>query len=582
MADDPSGARSELRHFLDVLRTRWPSIAIVVATVVAAALYFTVRQEGIYRSETRVLLRSPLASPGVNPNQLFNMETEAAVAGSPAIAEIALTDSTVDADDESVLLQGLQVETGGTQILSFSYTGPDPAEARDRARALATAYLRYRLDQVEGAVEPLQDEFLDGQEELEQVRDEMGQTTDPRRLAQLQSRAQHLGSLLVSLEERLGRALPGALTSASVGDIIQPATFPTTPTGPNTSRNVLLALVVGLLLGVGVAMLRETIEDRVRDVAEMEQRVGGIVLGVIPRPPGRRWRRPSRVVTLDQPDSAAAQAYGALRTAIQFAAAERRKVILVTSANYGEGKTATVANLGVALAQSGSEVLLVSADLRRPMLESFFNPDAASGLRGALRSGGGPMSRTREQLYAEAKHRGIQGRSKMSKAQLQRAVASNRAGLTSLLHGEDSFEKVLIETGVPGLRLLPAGPFTPNPSIVLGSDRVGRLLEDMKLRADLILIDAPPVLPVPDSTILAVHSDMILLVAEAWATTGRSIVEATHQLNSVRQSSIAGILIGTNRRWAGAEGSRLLDHSAFEATDGSANGGSAVSSTRSA
>ena len=582
MADDPSGARSELRHFLDVLRTRWPSIAIVVATVVAAALYFTVRQEGIYRSETRVLLRSPLASPSLNPNQLFNMETEAAVAASPAIAEIALTDSTVDADDESVLLRGLQVETTDTQILNFSYTGPDPAEARDRLRALATAYLQYRVDQIEAAVEPLQDEFLDVQEELAQVRDRMGETDDARRLAQLQSRAQHLGSLLVSLEERLGRALPGALTSTSVGDIIQPATFPTKPTGPNTSRNLVLALVVGLLLGIGVAMLRETIEDRVRDVAEMEQRIGGIVLGVIPRPPGPRWRRQSRLVILDQPDSAAAQAYGALRTAIQFAAAERRKVILVTSPSYGEGKTATAANLGVALAQSGSQVLLVSADLRRPVLESFFNPNAAAGLRGALRSGGGPKGGTKEQLYEEAKRRGIQGRSKMSKAQLQRAVASNRAGLTSLLHGEDSIETVLIETGVPGLKLLPAGPSTQNPSILLGSDRVARLLEDIKVRADLILIDAPPVLPVPDPTILAVHSDMVLLVAEAWGTTGRSIVEATHQLNSVRQSSIAGVLIGTNRRWAGTERSRSLDHSALQAMDGSAKGGSAVSSTRSA
>jgi Mrp family chromosome partitioning ATPase/capsular polysaccharide biosynthesis protein len=582
MADDPSGARSELRHFLDVLRTQWPSIAIIVAMVVAAALYYTVRQEGIYRSETRVLLRSPLASPSLNPNQLFNMETEAAVAASPAVAEIALRDSAVDADDETVLLGGLQVETGGTQILSLSYTGPDPAEARDRVRALAGAYLQYRLDQIEAATEPLQDEFVDVQEELERVRDEMGETDNPRRLAQLQSRAQHLGSLLVSLEERLGRGLPGALTTASVGDIIQPATFPTERSGPNIRRNLLLALVVGLLLGVGVAMLRETIEDRVRDVAEMEHLVGGIVLGVIPRPPGPRWRRPSRLVTLDQPDSAAAQAYGALRTAIQFAAAERRKVILVTSASYGEGKTATAANLGVALAQSGSQVLLVSADLRRPALESFFNPDASSGRLGALRSGGGAKARTKDQLYAEAKRRGIQGRSKMSKAQLQRAVASNRAGLTSLLHGEDSFEEVVIETGVRGLSLLPAGPSTPNPSIVLGSDRVARLLDDMKLRADVILIDAPPVLPVPDSTILVPHSDMVLLVAEASATPGRSIAEAAHQLNSVRQSSIAGVLIGINRRWSGTQRSRSLDRSAFEAMDGSANGGSAVSSTRSA
>jgi Mrp family chromosome partitioning ATPase len=545
--------------------------------VVAAALYYTVRQEGIYRSETRVLLRSPLASPSLNPNQLFNMETEAAVAGSPAVAEIALRDSAVDADDETVLLGGLQVETGGTQILSLSYTGPDPAEARDRVRALAGAYLQYRLDQIEAATEPLQDEFVDVQEELERVRDEMGETDNPRRLAQLQSRAQHLGSLLVSLEERLGRALPGALTTASVGDILQPATFPTERSGPNIRRNLLLALVVGLLLGVGVAMLRETIEDRVRDVAEMEHLVGGIVLGVIPKAPGPRWRRSPRLVTLEQPDSAAAQAYGALRTAIQFAAAEPRKVILVTSATYAEGKTATAANLGVALAQSGSQVLLVSADLRRPALESFFNPDASSGRLGALRSGGGAKARTKDQLYAEARRRGIQGRSKMSKAQLQRAVASNRAGLTSLLRGEDSFERVLIETGVPGLRLLPAGPSAPNPSIVLSSDRVARLLEDMKLRADLILIDAPPVLPVADSTILAPHSDMVLLVADASATTGRSIAEAAHQLSSVRQRTIAGVLIDVDRQWASTERPRSLDRSAFEGMDGSANGGSAVS-----
>jgi capsular exopolysaccharide synthesis family protein len=533
MPDDLRTPRFEFSHVIGVLRNRWPSIVIILGAVLASAFYFTAKQVHQYRSEARVVLNSPLAGPGANPNTLFNMETEAGIAASPVVAYIALRDPAIDATDAADLLSGIEVETGGTQvsqILNFSYTNADPAEARDRAQALAEAYLQYRLDQLEATVEPLQDELLDAQEELDELRDEMGETDDPSRLAQLQSRATQLNSLMVVLQQRLGQALPGIPTRASVGDIVQPATLPTTPSGPNVARNLLFALVVGLLLAVGVAILRDAMADRVRDPGQMERAMNGRILAAIPKAHVSSQGSSSPLVVLERPDSVAAQGYGELRTAIQ--SVRRHKFILVTSANYGEGKSDTAANLGVALAQSGNQVIVVSADLRRPMLEPFFG-----------------------------RHR--------------------RKGLASLLQGKHSVDEVLVATRVPGLRLLPAGPAVRNASILLGLDRVGEVLDDLKSRAELIVIDAAPVLPVPDTGILAPHSDVVLLVADAAVTRGRSIAQAAEKLRRVPELSIVGVLIDSGRRWVSLQRSLILERSSFNRMDASSDGASSARRQRS-
>jgi capsular exopolysaccharide synthesis family protein len=493
-----NGRRSEVRHVVEILRTRWLVVVVAIVATALAAFFLTLRQTPSYVSVARVVLRSPLASPGANPNMQFNMGTESGVAASPAVAEMALEHVAVDAEDETELLSGLEVETGGTQInqiLTFSYRWSDAQESRDRAQALASAYLEYRLDHAEDVVAPLQDELLEIQGELQDVRSQMGTTDDPGQLAQLQSRAMQLSAQILSLQERLGLVLPGALTVESVGDVVQPAQVPGAQVGPNPVRNGLLGLILGAIFGVGLALLLEALDSRVREPFDLEDVLGRSVLAVIP-PRGRsRRRKPIELAIYAEPDSPTSQAFGVLRTAVQLTAAERgMRTFLVTSPDYGEGKTVITANLAVALAQSGSDVVIVSADLRRPIVELFFNCSADKGLASVVRS---------------------------------------RVPVPGLLR----------DSGIPHLRLLPAGPVASNPSIVLGSDAVRNVLDDVKTMADIVLIEAPPVLSVPDAAILAPYCDMILLVADARSTTTHSVSRSVHQLATVRDRLIAGVLI---------------------------------------
>jgi capsular exopolysaccharide synthesis family protein len=501
MAADLRTSRPEFRQIATVLRDRWLSIVIIVTAVLASTVYFTVGQADQYRSEARVVLNSPLAAPGANPNTLFNMETEAGIAASPAVADIALQEPGIDGSDAADLLQGLEVESGGTQInqiLRFAYTDEDPEEAQDRAQAFAEAYLDYRVQQLEATVKPLQDELVDAQEQLDEIRAEMGETDDPSTLAQLQSRATQLNSLMVVLQQRLGQALPGTLTRASVGDIVQPATLPREPSGPNFLRNLLLALVVALLLAVGTAIVRDAMQDHVRDSSAMERSLNGRVIATIPRARIPRDAS-SQLAMLAQPDSATAQGYGELRAAIHLAS-RRSDVILITSSDYGEAKSETAANLGVALAQSGDDVILISADLRQPMLEGLFNQ-------------------------------------------------ARRGGLTSVLRGKQTLDRVLRPTRVSGLRLLPAGPAVKNPSISLGLDRMGEILGELRSGADVIIIDAAPVLRAPDAAILAPHADLTILVADAALTRGRSVMRAAERLTRGAELPIVGVLIESGRGW---------------------------------
>src|SRR5207248_6111176 len=170
-----------------------------------------------------------------------------------------------------------------------------------------------------------------------------------------------------------------------------------------------LALIVGLALGVGVAFLRERLDDRLRSQSDFEERIGSPVLATIPHIRNWRAKRSPRLVSMEDPTGSSAEAYRVLRTYLQFTGRNGDfQVLSVTSPRLGEGKTTTVANLAVALALSGKQVLAVSCDLRNPRLHRFF---------------------------------GLQ----------------NEFGVTSVLAGETTFEEAVQPAGVDGLRFLSSG-----------------------------------------------------------------------------------------------------------------------------
>jgi capsular exopolysaccharide synthesis family protein len=193
-----------------------------------------------------------------------------------------------------------------------------------------------------------------------------------------------------------------------------------------------------------------------------------------------------RLITLTDPQSRVSEAYRTLRTNLEFAAMSGAlHALVVTNPGAGEGKSTTVANLAVTLAQSGKTVILVDADMRRPAQHSIFGTAQTPGLSHTL---------------------------------LDDALITSPP---------------LVETGVPGLRLLPSGPPPPNPAELLASEQMAQLIESLKQSGQMVLFDAPPVIPVTDAAILGARADGVLLVLQAGKTKREHAARARTLLDQV-------------------------------------------------
>ncbi|WP_090580977.1 CpsD/CapB family tyrosine-protein kinase [Paenibacillus sp. OV219] len=199
------------------------------------------------------------------------------------------------------------------------------------------------------------------------------------------------------------------------------------------------------------------------------------------------------------PKSPVSEAYRTLRTNIQFSAIDQQmQVLMVASATVGEGKTTTLTNLAVTYAQEGKKVLLIDADLRNPSLHQVFQQ-------------------------------------------------SNRVGLTSAFLNHQPITDVISETNIDNLFIIPSGPIPPNPSEILGSQRMQMLMDDLKRIFDVILLDTPPVLPVADSLIVSSYCDGVILVVHAGKVKKELVKKAKANLDHVK-ARILGVVLNNNER----------------------------------
>jgi len=304
-------------------------------------------------------------------------------------------------------------------------------------------------------------------------------------------------------EARLARA-----ATISNINVIDPAIKPDRPVKPQKAKNLLLGLVVGVMAGLGLAFFFDYLDDSLKDGEAAQRLLGLPLLSVIPfigledskeeRGRERFVERAKRRVLIAQfkPKSAAAEAFRSLRTALHFSALGReKKVLLVTSAFPGEGKTTLSGNLAVTLAQAGERVLLVGCDLRKPTLEDMF---------GGTRSD----------------------------------------GLTEVLVGDVKVEDVIRHTGLFRLDFLPAGTTPPNPAELLGSDRMHSLIDELRDRYDIILLDAPPVLAVTDATVLTSVADQVVWMLEVGAVSQKAARRVKEILSNV-SAPLVGLVMAT-------------------------------------
>lgn len=307
---------------------------------------------------------------------------------------------------------------------------------------------------------------------------------DPQ-LAQVLANALAYAFIESNTEDRLSR--PGSVSVVEAGEL------PDSPVNPRIALNTVLAALAGLAIAVGVALLLEYLDDTVKTAEDLET-TGLVALGGVARFPRPRTETESLMVG-SQRRSSAAEAYKVLRTNVEFSTLDRPgQSLLVTSANPGEGKTTTVANLALAIAQTGKRVVVVDSDLRRPNLHKVF------GL-------------------------------------------SNTGGLSSaLLSKEASLDGYVQSTRFENLAVLTSGPLPPNPSELLSSRRLDAVVKALKRQADVTLFDSPPALPVTDASILASKVDGTILVVDSGKTRVDALRRAYETLSRSKTRVLGGIL----------------------------------------
>jgi capsular exopolysaccharide synthesis family protein len=490
------GAGSDLNDYLQVLRYRKWSVLAIAVVVILSALAFTLQQTPIYTSETQieVLPFSLLvAQQGALP---ANMDTEKNAVMSAAVASLVIQNLSLQESTTTLLKNlGVTVPTN-TEILQISYSSPNATEAQQIAAGFGSAYLQYRTQQdvqtVQLHVRPFQAKVKRVDSQIQQVSNEIANTTDPATLQSLNNTENTLRDKKAGLQDLIRNFTPAS--TVDVGHVVSPAELPTSPSSPSLIKNMLLAVLVGLALGIGVAFLRERLDEHFTDRAELQAHAGASVLAVVPKVRGSQGRGVPVLLSSSMPQSVAADAYRTLRAGVLFAASRTAaKVILVTSAFEGEGKTTTAANLAVALAQAGKRVTLLSADLRKPRLHEFFG-------------------------------------------------GSSPVGLATVLTGQTTIDRALVPSSIDELQILFSGGARDNAAELIGSEAMGRVLDDLRDRSDFVIVDAAPILLVADTASLLPHSDGVLLVVDPAVSTRAAADDVREQLDQLQARRI-GIVI---------------------------------------
>jgi len=489
----------ELRDYLRVLRRRRGVVALAALVVLAAALAGSFLQTPVYQGKARILLQPRSTESPFNEQTGQRSDPDRAV---PTEIEVMISEP-VRAEVARQLGAAPKVSAtpvGQTDVIEVKAQSTIPRQAAAIANAYARSYIDFRrrqaVDDILAASAQIQREVTNVQRQIDAIgvppptAQNPNPTEPPERQALIEQQ--------VVFKQRLSELQVDAALKTGGAQLVTPASPPASPIKPTPLRTGVVALTVGVIFGVGLAFLFEYLDDTIKAKEELERAVPGLpVVGLIPSVADWKERKQPVVVSLSDAKSAAAEAYRSLRTSIQFMGLDRPlRTIQVTSPSAAEGKTTTIANLAVAVAQTGQRVVVVSCDLRRPRVHEFF------GL-------------------------------------------SNAVGFTSVLLGDVPVSGALQNVeGTDGLMLLASGPIPPNPSELLAGRRAVEALAALLTEADVLLIDSPPVLPVTDAAVLAGRVDATLLVATAGETTRRELHRAHEVLRQVDAHLIGTVLNG--------------------------------------
>jgi succinoglycan biosynthesis transport protein ExoP len=501
----PDAARQDftIRDYARLLlRRKWVVLATVLL-VPSLAVGFALRQESLYQSSAKVLLKQGNLAATLSGVQDFSYwadpnrtaETQIELAQTPAIATRVLKAARVESRDPNSLLGSLSITPSpNADILNFTVTDRDPALARRLVNAYAREYTRYRRRLDTASLNQAVQDLSRRATELQAS----GQGAYARTLF---GRAEQLRTLMA-----VENANAVVARSADVAVKVQ----------PRPKRYGIIGLAFGLMLAFAFAFIRDALDTRVRSAEEIAHRLGIPLLARLPEP-SKQLQKANAIAMLEKPFSVEAEAFRVLRTNLEFANIERQaRSILITSALEAEGKSTTAANLAVAAALVGRRVVLVDLDLRRPFIDRFFRLQGKPGLTTVVLG-----HATLEDATARIT-----------------IVAGERDGAPSEGNGHAPVAGVL--------DVLPSGPIPPNAGEFVGTGPVLRLLHELTHRYDLVIIDSPPLLHVGDALTLSSKVEGVVVVTRLPNVRRPILKELKRVLASAPNAKLGFVLAGAD------------------------------------
>jgi Mrp family chromosome partitioning ATPase len=424
----------------------------------------------------------------------------------------------------------------GTQLVEISVRDTSPRQAQALADEIAHQLILQTPDNpasnqrrrafVEEQLQSLERNIAATEEEIEDQQVRLDTANSARAIQQYQSNIAALQQRLGSYQSSYASLLQSVDGGANYISVIQYALLPVDPISPKARETVMLAAAIGLSLATGGALLIELLDNTVRTSDDIMKLVQLPTLGTISSIQGQQ--NGDRLPSAYMPQSAVAESFRALRTSIQYCAVNRQlRTLVLTSPAPAEGKSLVLANLAVVMAQSGLSVLLVDADMRRPVQHKMFALNNDLGLSNGLLESEVDLATYTHLLDSDV--------------------------LTELLSvGEAGTEaKRTFTLGHGRLRVMTAGPVPPNPADLLGSQRMRDLVQQLVGEADIVLFDTPPTLAVTDAVALASAVDGVLIVADAGRSKRSALRQAAERLKQV-DANLVGVIL--NRASPGESG----------------------------
>ena len=492
----------ELRDYLGVMWARKWTIIQSVVIVTLVALVVSLLQTPTYNGEAKILVSEKDTGAALLGTALSDfsrqpergLATEVELMQLRPLAEGVVRKLGLQESPDQLLTRVKVSAVGQTDLVTVDVTDADPQRAADIANAMAQAYVdaskQAKRESIDAAANEVQLRLDQAQKQILDLGQKIQASGKSDQLGAELSIATDLYS---TLAEKLETLRVNEQLEVGNGRVVAAAVVNTDKVAPKPVRNGLLGIAVGLVFGVSMAFLLEYLDNSIKSTEEAERVFGAPVLGHIVAEsfdPGD-----TRHLTLvQQPGSRAAESYRVLRNSLDFVNFQQdTKTLLITSAAPAEGKSTVAANLAVGLAQTGKKVVLLSCDFRRPTTQQFFD-------------------------------------------------VSNAVGLSDVLTGGTSLKGALQRPGSEELLVLTSGRMPPNPSELLGSNRMKEVVQSLEEWADWVIIDSPPLLAVADPAAVARWVDGVLLVSRGGYSTRDSARKARELLDKVG-ARVVGVVV---------------------------------------